>query len=279
MIFAVTVMSLTACDDTLKPFKENDRFLFSIYGYLDTSSDRQWIRVINLQEAVDRTGGGINGIVILEHLESGERVILEDTLYRFSDIHYAYNFRADMEILPGNTYLLTATREDGAYSSVTIDIPRDFRDPLFLVEEQPDNPDILTIFDVENLADVQIRFNIVHPEAEFIQPMAISLIQGARAGGGNTHSVFVDKQSILNATSDLEGIEIRDCSLYVASAGSDWIDFSSLDPELIALPDGVTNIARGTGYVIGINSRSILYENFSCDDQRGGDADDGSGIL
>ena len=279
MLFTGAVAFLSGCDDTLKPFKENDRFIFSIYGYLDTSTDRQWIRVINLQEPVDRAGGGINGTVTLEHLESGEKMILHDTLYRFSDIHYAYNFRADMEILPENSYQLTATREDGAFSSVTIDIPRDFRDPFFLVEDNPENPDILWVYDVDNLADIQIRFTVHHPITEAVQPMAISLIQGARAVGENNHRVFVDKQSIITATRDLEDVEIRDCRLYVASAGSDWIDFASLDPELIALPDGVTNIVSGTGFVIGINSRSILYENFACDDQRGGDDDNGPDIL
>lgn len=279
MLFTGAATLLSGCDDTLKPFKENDRFIFSIYGYLDTSSDQQWIRVINLQEAVDRTGGGINGTVTLEHLETGEKANLEGSLFRYSDIHYAYNFKTDLQILPENTYQLTATREDGSYSSATIDIPRDFRDPFFLVEDNPENPDILWVYDVDNLADIQIRFTVYHPITEVVQPMAVSLIDGARAVGENNHRVFVDKQSILAATRDLEGIEVRNCSLYVASAGSDWIDFSSLDPELIALPDGATNISRGTGFLIGINSRSVLYENFACADQRGGDDDDGPDIL
>jgi hypothetical protein len=258
---------LTGCDESFNTFKENDRYIFSISGYLDTSQNEQWLRVVSLQEEIDRNGGGLNASVSLEKLETGETYSFRDSLFRYSETIFAYNFRSEIQVQPTTTYLLTATRSDGAQSRVVVDIPPDFVDPTFVPADRPWQPDMLLIQEVENLADIQIRFRIHHKVAEYSQPYQLSLIGRAFRMSGNSHGVYIDRETIATATIGMSDIEITDCELYVASAGTDWVDFSEMDPELLMLPDGISNVKNGTGYVIGVSSRTIPYENFACDDQ------------
>ncbi len=257
---------LSGCDETLNPFKENDQYIFSMSGYLDTSLDEQWLRVVSLQEEIDRNGGGLNTSVTLEKLETGEVFSFRDSLFRYSETIYAYNFRSELQVQPASTYLLTATRGDGAQSRVVVDIPPEFIDPTFVPADRPWQPDMLLINGVENLADVQARFKVTYKLAEYSQPYHVSLIGDAFRVDENTHGVYIDRETIANATLGLEEIEITNCELYVASAGTDWVDFSNVDPELLMLPDGITNVESGTGYVIGVSSRAIPYDNFACED-------------
>lgn len=49
--------------------------------------------------------------------------------------------------------------------------------------------------------------------------------------------------------------------IFMASAGPAWIDFSVVDDEIIILPDGISNVEKGVGYVTGVYSKTIPYES------------------
>lgn len=262
-----TGLFLNSCDESFNTFKENDRYLFSISGYLDSSLEEQWLRVINLQEEIDGEDHRMSGVVTMQHLETGEIYSFQDSLFQFSETNFAYNVRAGARIHPSSTYLLTATREDGAQSRVFVDIPDAFPDPIFMPSDHFWHPDMFRINQVEHLADVQVRFNVHHKLAEFTQPMQVSVLQEAFRIDEHTHGVYIYKEIIDNNIRGLTDVEITDCELYVASAGMDWIDFSEVDPEILMLPDGITNVENGTGYVIGVSSHTIPYDNPACDDQ------------
>lgn len=255
------------CDDTLHPFKENDRFFFSIYGYIDTSEDIQWIRVVDLQDQTGPSESGINGTVTIEHLESGETITMHDSLFHFASRYSAFNFWTDAGFQHSASYRIKAEREDGASSSVIIDMPSDFRDPHVHQPFIPDALDELTIWEVENLADVAIRFNVYHPDGVAAQPMAVSLLHQVITVGNDQYTVPINRELIGNAVRGMENITIRDCRIFVAKGGSDWLDFSSIDPDLIMLPEGISNVDQGTGYVAGVKSKTIPYAHALCQDE------------
>jgi hypothetical protein len=268
LILILTGLCLNACDESLDPFKENDRFIFSMYGYVDASDGTNWIRVINLQEEVDRTGRGINGTVTLENLSTGETAVLEDSLFQYSANIFAYNFRTDKNLEPGGTYRLTAVRFDGAESSVIINIPDDFREPEFRTATFPGEPDGLRIWEVDNLAEASVRFNVRYVQAEITQRISVSLLPDTIQSGSDQYLIPVESSIISDATVDLDDVEITDCEFYVAKAGPEWVDFSSIDRNLIALPEGgISNVENGTGYVVGVVSRRIKFPNVHCTDQ------------
>lgn len=238
-----------------------------MFGYLDSSEEQQWIRVIHLQEEIDTTGGGIDGVVTLEDLKSGETSVLNDSLFQYSDDTYAYNFWTEQDIDPAGTYRITVERSDGVKSSVTVGTPETFEDPEYQPPVFAGDPGRLIIQGVDNLADASIRFKVRFNVANITVNNTISVISDTIAIGPNSYYIPIFPNRISLATRDLDSVDIIDCELYVARAGFDWVDFSSLDRNLIALPDGISNIENGTGYVVGVTSKRIFYPNGSCTDQ------------
>jgi hypothetical protein len=266
-LFLIAFFSLNSCDDSLDSFKENDRFIYSISGYLDSSADTQWIRVIHLQEEIDTTGKGIDGTIKMENLENGETTILKDSLFQYSDDVYAYNFWTKQDVEPRGTYRITAERSDGAVSSVTVEIPDTFEDPVYHSPASPGDPGRLVIRGVDNLVDVSIRFKIRYNVSGITVNSSIPIISDTIATAGDNYYIPIFPDKIARATQDLDTADILDCELYVARAGADWVDFPSIDRNLIALPEGISNVEDGTGYVVGITSKRIHYPNGSCADQ------------
>jgi hypothetical protein len=267
LLLFIAFIGLNSCDETLDPVKENDLFFYSIFGYLDSSEERQWIRVINLQEEIDTTGEGIDGIVRLENLQTGESSILKDSLFQYSDKFYAYNFWTEQDIDPTGSYRITAERSDGITSSVTVEIPETFEDPEYQPPISAGDPGRLIIKGVDNLADASIRFKVRFNVANITVNNTIQVISDTIATGPNSYYIPIYPDQISLAIRDLDSVDIIDCELYVARAGPDWVDFSSLDRNLIALPDGISNVDNGTGYVVGVTSKRIFYPNRSCTDQ------------
>lgn len=265
-LFIVSLLFLNSCDENFNPVKENDRFLYSIFGFLDSSEEKQWIRVINLQEEIDSTDYGFGGSVTLENLDTGEKSVLKDSLFQYTDKFYAYNFWTEQEINPESKYRITAERSDGAYSSVTVVVPDSFKDPEYLPPVSSRDPGRLIIHEIDNLADASIRYKIKYNLSNLIVSQSISVISDTISRGNDSYYIPITTDRISEATKDLDTADIIECELYVARAGPDWIHFSSLDPNLIALPDGISNVENGTGYVVGVTSKSIPYPNASCSD-------------
>jgi hypothetical protein len=265
-IFLISLLFINSCDDTLDPVKENDRFFYSIFGYLDSSEERQWIRIINLQEDIDTTGQRFDGYVSLENLETGETSTLKDSLFQFSSNIYAHNFWTEQEIRRNHKYRITVERSDGSESSVTVEIPNSFEEPEYRPPVNAGDPGRLIIREADNLADASIRFKIKYSLSDIIVNQSISVISDTISSGSNSYYIPINTNRISQVTKDLETAEIIECELYVARAGSDWIYFASLDRNLIALPDGISNVDNGTGYVVGVTSITIPYPNSSCSD-------------
>lgn len=74
LLFFGSFLFLTSCDPTFEPLGENDRYHFSIYGYLDASADTQWVRVGTAREAIDDVPDPSGITVTLENIQSGETV-------------------------------------------------------------------------------------------------------------------------------------------------------------------------------------------------------------
>jgi hypothetical protein len=52
-----------------------------------------------------------------------------------------------------------------------------------------------------------------------------------------------------------------DQQIFIASAGPDFHYFPFMDDKLIHLPEGVTNVVNGVGYLAGIVSKTIPYQS------------------
>jgi len=254
-------LTASGCEQTFEPLQKSDDYYFSIYGYLDASADTQWVRVIPLREGTVQLPEVSDVTVTLKHLNSGSSIELSDSLFQFYHGASSWNYWTTMDLIPDQAYLLTAAYGDGRSSSAEVMLPPDFPQPVFDEES-----DIVRIMDIEHLADVQTRYHVrlgqsggdylvSFPYKQEISPYSPTEYRvRLRPGNDQTYlNEFYPGGSILNR------------QIFVASAGPGWPDFDSLDEIVETLPDGVSNIENGVGYLAGIVSKIIPLR--SCYDE------------
>jgi hypothetical protein len=271
VLFFGCIFLLFGCDQSFDPLKESDDFRFSISGYLDVSEPEQIIRVINLQQQNVREGSGFEGSVYLRDIGNDTKIEMVPEFREYSTLRSAYNFTTDYPLELSSRYEILAEREDGATSSVQISMPSDFRDPVFLEGSFLD-PDALRILDIDidRLAEVSLRYQVLFPVSGTREFRKVVLTNQAFRVGSSL-SIFVNGQILANALRDIndfDEVEITNCEFYVAKGGPEWLDFDILSDNEITLPNGITNVENGTGYMVGVRSKTTTYPSNLCSDQR-----------
>lgn len=214
----------------------------------------------------------IDATVTLEHTASGETAVLNDSLFKYANDAYAWNFWTTMELHPEETYRLTAKETDGDSIGVKVTLPPDYPTPLVqLAPEEIDDPDLVYIDGIEHLADVQTIYRIRHPQTGqylFSFPHVQDTVDTPDADYLITIDPDEDLEIIQERIGDVNDEEIEITKqISVAVAGPGWPFFPGLNENVIALPEGISNVKNGTGYVAGIVSKTFPYK--SCFDEKG----------
>jgi hypothetical protein len=112
---------LTGCDTAIEPFSQDG--VYSVYGYISATQNRQFIRVRSLKEPLDSNSpSSLDATVTLENLATGEATELNDSLIVFDDEDsrtVTYNFWTDMRIQHNTQYELTVDGPEGVTRAVT----------------------------------------------------------------------------------------------------------------------------------------------------------------
>lgn len=265
MIFGM-MLFVSNCEQSFEPLKENDQYFFSIYGYLDAAADTQWVRVMPIQEQLYSGSEMDTAVVSLEHLESGEKAVMKDSLFYYGHDTYARNYWTTMPLEPDETYRLTATGKEGQSSSVTVTLPEDYPTPV--VQTIGDN--VFNVFvDVsERLVDVQSIYRVRQHRSD-VRIISVPNMQSAYPDdeGGYRVDIKVSTDRRYVSQRVTGDYTLSRAQIFVAVAGPDWVDFSVLDDRVIELPDGVSNIENGVGYLVGVVSKTIPF--YSCLDDDG----------
>lgn len=275
VLLVIAVLLFTgACDESFEPWQENDQYHFSIYGYLDASADTQWVRVMPVREDIFMEPKPIDATVTIEHIESGEIIELNDSLFEFSHDAFAYNFWTTMDILPDQNYQLTAERSDGKTSQVSVTLPPDFPVPFVRVERQSSRDPTpiratVVIQEVERLADVQTVYRSRDDQNMITIP---HLKDSVRSSSGdlqiimNPQEDFPPLSSFFPLPQEVSSVNFLDTQaikqhVFIASAGPDYYFFPAIGEKVISLPEGPSNIIEGVGYLAGLVSKTIPYES------------------
>lgn len=263
------ILIFSGCDQPFEPFKENDDFIFSMAGFLDSGEEIQQVRVINLQQEDVRNDIPFEGVVYIRDFANDEIIQMEGELIRYSPLRSAYNFSTNHPLEDNRNYEIIAEREDGAESRVNLRTPSDFRDPVY---EEGDflTPDGLRIWDVRRLAEVSLRFRVTYPISGTIENRKVVLTGQARRIGTDQYLVPVSDDVLLNAVSDLDDIGeivISNCEFVVAKGGPNYRDFSDLSDNEITIPNNISNVSNGTGFITTVKSKRALYPSNTCADQ------------
>lgn len=121
---AALVLALSAlwgaCDETVDPFLSDARY-FTIYGYLDTDRDTQYVRIEPLRRTVDLPPPGpLDGVTVtMTEVETGREVVWQDSLIAFSDGTFGHVFKTVFRPQYGRRYRIVVRGAQGETSAET----------------------------------------------------------------------------------------------------------------------------------------------------------------
>lgn len=268
---------MTGCNETFEPWQENDQYFYSIYGYLDATADTQWVRVMPVRRDLFLEPKPIDARVTLEEVQSGKSTVMTDSLFSYAHNRYAYNFWTTMKLQSGHTYRTTVKRSDGNFSYAEVTLPEDFPTPKVQIDYRSEIPINTVVFidEVERLADVQTVF---HPEFDLTGEEYLvgrsHLRDTVRKESGNLEIIINPEEdfqfldNFYHMTPPVGITQYLTSSspygpplIFIASAGPGYHFFPSIDGKIEALPEGVSNVENGTGYLAGIVSKTIPYKS------------------
>lgn len=259
-LILLTVFLIVSCQEPFEPTQENDSYYFSIYGYLDASADTQWVRITPVRNALNDFRDTIDATVTLESLETNESTVMNDSLFRYAGERTAWNFWTTMNLHPNQTYRLTATRSDGNFSRAEVRLPRDFPVPLFRAEAIGLNE--IQVHVSERLADVQTIYYVRSFLTDNETVVTFSQLGDTlRTGLGRYQVSFNPIENEESLNHNFPNSDIIRRQVYVAITTNETPHFPSLDRFSFNIPDGVSNIQNGVGYLSGIVSKTIPYKS------------------
>lgn len=274
----LTLFALSSCNDSFEPFGENDRYFFTIYGFLDASADTQWVRISPVRGEFEQPPELPDMNVTLEHLDSGNSVLMNDSLLSFRQGFIAINVWTDFAIEPDQTYRLQAEMPNGDTSAVSVSLPPDFPTPRLFIERIPgEDPRYFLFTDgVKRLADIQSRWYLrlytsSWEEKRFVV-RSLKSQSFKEPSGTYILEMFPDeelediKRELMVLSNSEIQVEVLRHQVFVASGGPEWDEeIDSIDDLAYNLPDGFSNIENGLGYFVGIVGKLFPFE--SCRDE------------
>lgn len=265
LIFIIVLLS-AGCDETLEPMEPNEIYFYSVNGFLDVSADTQWVRVMPVRETINPLTE-VQEIpeVTLEHLESGEMVMMQDSLFVLGDNRVLLNFWTTMEIHPEQSYKLTIEGPDDRVSSARTTLPGDYPMPFF---SQPEfNADILIVREVQRLADIQVIYRIEMHDSGIIFDIRYPHLQNSIQPQETLYRIPIEATELqLSLQESYCNFTVLERNVFVASGGPGWPEFVSMDRHTIALPDFISNVENGVGFFGGIISKTFPYIDVEGDD-------------
>ena len=258
---------MAGCETSFEAFEAGDQ-PFSLYGYLDSAADTQFIRVSPLRDSLFTRATPLDATLTLEHLASGQTSVWRDSLFRFRGGGLAHNFWSTEDVEPGGTYRMTITRPDGAASTALVQLPPDFPTPTISI--LPFAPDVyITTIGVERLAEIRMTYHLRDVQTGRRTTLPRSFLDRLRpfseANVEGWSLQFIPDEVLADVqTLRGPGLEVLSIDLFIAAAGPDWPDLEGIDLETLALPETVTNVEGGVGYVGGIVSKEAWIYRQDC---------------
>lgn len=263
ILYTVTIYFVVGCENTFEPLQENVNYTYSIYGLLDVHADTQWVRVMPIGDALIPTDPAPNGTTVkLSRESTGENIILIDSLYRFGNDSFVWNYWTTQPLQPNEQYTLIAEGPDGQQSRSSVTLPSALPVPEINYSQNQEtisvsgqSYDPLVVAEVRYLVQATTNMGCA-PEVEVVFSHLEEIVEMA----DGEYSFFAENRPAIARELGVNafGFVVNRRELVIASAGEDWPDLVGLTEEEIYLPDNLSNVENGTGYVAGIARHKIL---------------------
>lgn len=269
---------MAGCNQTFEPLKENDKYFFTIFGYLDASAlaDTQWVRIQPPRQQIDAPANVPDMTVTLENVETGNLVVMKDSLFGGESGFNYINFYSTADIEPGQKYQIKAEHPDGRTSSVSLTTPEEFPTPLFLLDssrtaEEHHHSVVIPGLENQKLVDVQTWYFVRNNKTNKIRKFTFSHIYTVEwvdsyYGGAYVVDIIPEREegrifSTLNISSFFgSNYDLLRRQIFVAVAGPEWSEeIHDMSDLVYAQMEGFSNVENGLGYMIGIYSKIIPY--------------------
>jgi hypothetical protein len=261
------VMFWTGCEEAVNPFVEEDRY-FTVFGYLDTASDQQFVRIIPLRtDFAALEEGQVDATVTTLEVETGQVYTWQDSLITFSDGSTGHVFHAPFRPVPGWTYNLNVVREDGKRSTATTTIPLvtgvELEDPTISVAAVFQKIRWSNIDFAPFRVEVWYRFLGATPSRPFLEaviPYGNVENQYGQVVQGDKWEVLVrlteDKEEVtkeLGVSDDAEPF-LMSIGMRLTMTNDSWRPPDGIfDPEVLVQPGTFSNIEGGFGFFGSVN--------------------------
>ncbi len=264
----------TGCEDEVNPFIDEDRF-YSVFGFLDTATDTQYLRVVPLRKEFADTGAAdIDARVFATERETGRTFEWRDSVITFSDGSIGHVFLGDFRPVPGWTYDLAVERSDGVRAEAHTTIP--IRSNVNVEEPVFSGPEIA--FQRVTWSEIDARpFRVelwyrvagTSPREPFRDAVVIYPDEGTRLGQplGNEEwqivvSLTADREKVnelLGASSDaspqLFGVGMR-----LTMSDEQWRPPDGVfDEEVLVQPGTFSNVSGGFGFFGSVNQFTVEW--------------------
>jgi hypothetical protein len=257
------------CDDSVNPFIEDDRF-FTLFGFLDTASDLQAVRVVPLGNVIGQRASDIDAVVTTTEIESGRVVVWTDTVVDFADSSQGHVFRGAFRPVPGHSYRMDVVRGDGVSASATTVIPLATK----IAIDQPTlgGTDVFQrVFWAEIPADpfrieVWYRFMGVRPSDPFVD--AVVTYQDTKFGrpsdGGWEVLVRLTEDRLkvaqLLSLSPDAGLTLLGIGARLTMSDNGWRPPDGIfDREVLVQPGTFSNVEGGFGFLGSVNQFTVEW--------------------
>lgn len=253
------------CETQFDAFEDNDQY-FSITGYLDVNADTHFVRVELLRDSLFLGSKPLDVEVTFDHLTAGKKTTWKDSLFRFSGIP-VHNFWSTDQLQPLHSYRITVTNHDNTWSSASVTLPDTFPTPTIPYERScldfnlgcDGQPIEINIVGVEKLATVlaRYRYHLVDL-TDCVSAQKVHLHAAEPTADG--YRVLIDWRTDLLSFTQAAAIDYME--VYVAAGDENWPDLTDVDFETQAIPDFISNVEQGVGFLGGIAGKTVeVYDS------------------
>jgi hypothetical protein len=261
------------CEESVNPFVEEDRY-FTVFGYLDTAAEEQFVRVIPLRtDFADLGNTTIDASVTTFEVETGQTVVWQDSLITYNDGSVGHVFHASFRPVPGWTYDLTISRSDGVQSSASTTIP-------LITGVELDDPTISTAAVFQKVrwsnidfrpfrVEVWYRFLNSSPSLPFLNavlPYGNVDDKYGQVVQGNKWEVLVrltnDKEDVTKelGLSDSSAPFLMSVGMRLTMTDDSWRPPDGVfDREVLVQPGTFSNVNNGFGFFGSLNQYSFEW--------------------
>ena len=255
LIFIIAV-ALAGCDNTIQPLVEGADGNFSLYGYLDTAADTQFVRLDPVRISSVASRSSLAGARVESVDDLGNTQLWEHQTVMLEDGSAGDVFFSVFRPRPGGRYSLTATAESGQKTRAVVDIPDS---PM--LDPMPPRGDTLSLLQTVRIVGVErtpLRLTVLY-DVQLPENAAPSLVEvdygqgNGPASGGWQFDVFLarDQATVLvslNRDVTDNDVELRAVSVRTELLSPEWEE-----------PQSSRNISTGRGFFGAIGRYEVTW--------------------